>query len=147
MADIRLASRMAGRLATNATIFSLAGPRILDFDYRTTSWNAAPVEVMDADGLMLPTIVVDDRGASSPIFGRMNDGEHALVYVWAFSTRTKGGLDEVHALMNAVKRALHYWQDPVTKGVAIWAGRLGSSSPDDGSMDRTEFRVSGVPPT
>lgn len=133
-------------LLADIDVTGITADRVLDFDYRASGWNTAPVEVFDQDGLIMPTIVVDDNGATTPMFGRMVDGEHNSIYIWAFSVRSYGGHQEVHALMDAAKRVLQYWQDPVTRGITMFNGRTGMVTADDGVLDRMEFRVSGIPP-
>lgn len=139
-----LVTLVADWLSGDEAIDAIAGERILDFDYRTSGWNTAPVDVFDADGLMLPTIIVDDNGATQPFTGPRH-AEEGSIFIWAFSTRSMVGHDDVETMMRLIRSRLRDWQEPVSRASLHWTLRLGKITADDGTYDRHTYRVGVVP--
>ncbi len=143
MAD-PIATQIADVLSANAELYSLCGLRILDMDYRTTGWNSSPVNVFDADGIILPTIVVDDVGGDKPL-GSPKDAERVRIAVWAFSSRSNTGHTEVSRIMRVAKNVLTKDASPISRTSLRFLERVGVVIADDGLYDRITFHLVGIP--
>lgn len=125
-------------------IYAIVGDRVLDMDYRAAGWDTAPVAVMNADDIMMPTLVVDDQGGSHPFMGP-KDAEDSLVYVWSFSSRSTAGHQHCSDLFRLTKAILTSDITPVTKVSIRYVERTGVVIADDGVYDRVIYKVSGIP--
>jgi hypothetical protein len=141
----RLPTIFMNRFKETPGIVAIAGDRILDRDYRTDGWDNAPVAVTDVDDIMLPTIVIVHSEAIHEL-GSPSGSESETIIVWAFSSRSSQGMNEVRDLLRLAKGVIHEKHIMETKGMPVWQFALGPLSAPDGSMGQSWYRVSGIPP-
>lgn len=140
----RLATVMMNMLLADAATVAIAGDRILDRDYRTDGWDNAPVEVMDSDKVMLSTIIVT-HGEGSKDLGSPPGARSQNMVVWAFSSRSDDGFNDVAALMAAANRVFDGNPIDGMRNSAHYAYEVGPMAAPDGSLGQIWFRVSGIP--
>lgn len=139
----RRETRVKNRLLADTTIQNLADQRVFDTDYRVSGWNSAPVDVLDQDGLMQPSIVVTDGTVARPI-GVFDTARTAQIMVWTFANRSPHGADAVASMMDRVETLLHHWQDPTNRDFYVFTSRQGRQFVEDGVMDTMLFSVAHV---
>lgn len=140
----RREARVADYLETIPAITTIVDQRIFDVDYRVAGWNTAPIDVLDPDGFIMPTIVVDDTGSSRTIGGPTTARE-PRIEVWIFATRFPNGVDACDNLAIEIDQALDGWQDPVSRELYTYVDTQGKQFVEDGVLDRVYFRVAGIP--
>jgi hypothetical protein len=140
---VEAVAAIAAALKADATVAGIVAGRVTDHDIRRSGWEASPT-FFDGDGVIRPTLMVDDSGAVRPPFGHPAE-RLATVYVWGFAPDTPAGRASLATLMTRVEVLLHRWQVPDTGALALPAARLGQQRDDAGAIfDRITVALSGV---
>lgn len=137
---------MATMLAADMITTGIAEDRILDRDYRTDGWDNAPVSVMDDDNVMLPTIIVT-HGEGNKDLGSPPGANSVNMVVWAFSSRSDNGYEDVANLMACAYRVFDGKPVSGMRNSMHYAFEVGPMAADDGSLGQIWFRVSGIEPS
>ena len=138
-----LTTAIAAVLAADPIIAGIVDVRVTDHDIRRTGWEADRT-YFDRDGVIRPSLMVDDAGALRPPFGHTAE-RLTTVYVWAFAPRTTAGRAQLATLTGQVEVLMHRWQAPDTGALVLPSGRLGEQADDAGAVfDRVSLAVSGV---
>lgn len=130
-------------LKADTTITNLVGTRVADDEIRRSGWESDPT-YFDSDGVIMPTLTVDDSGSTRPAFGHRAE-RAGLVYVWGFAPRTTAGRTTLDDLMERVELLMFGWHLPETGAEVVPAGRLGRTNDDAGAIfDRVSLQINGV---
>ncbi len=140
-------SAIVTKLLADSAITQYTGPRIYDHDVRRRKHP----EIMDTDDkLILPTISVDDRGGFGRGFLAPSGTFQDTVYVWVFTrndpTDYQRGIPANQAIVERLCETLHRWQDPVSRSMLTYQGRLGNQDGvlTESGMDYVQFQANGV---
>lgn len=146
-----LATNLADYIDNDATVVSQCSNRIFGYDVRTAGPNdhgpGALIPIVSDRGFQLCTICVDDQGSIQPPFAP-SGAEQDRVVVWILDEWSAAGRSRIDLLAARIKVLLHRYQDPGTKAMVTWTGRLGIQPdplPDTGAMDQVTFAASRIP--
>jgi hypothetical protein len=134
-------------LKADSMITGYTGDRIYDHDVRRRKH---PEIMSTADFKILPTISVDDGPSAGRGFGGPGGSSQDILYVWVFTRNYPEdhdiGLPVNRAITERVMELLHDWQDPATRSMLIYRGRLGNQDGvlTDSGMDRVQFEVQSI---
>ena len=140
-----MATHIAGRLAQDATINSVATGGVYDYDIRRDGPEAHP-EVTGPYGFLLPHIIVDDVGGTRAVLGPTS-GYQDRVSVYLIAEASVNGRASIETLAQRVLVRLHLWQEVNTKAAISYADRTGyvaDPPPATGAMEVMTFVVAGV---
>ena len=146
-----LATNLTPILANDATVIANCANRVLPFDIRTAGPDAygpgALIPVVSENGFQLCTICVDDQGGVPPPFAPLG-AEQDRIVVWIFDEWSATGRARIDLLAARVKVLLHLYQEPSSKAIVRWTGRLGIQPdplPDTGALDQVTFSAVRLP--
>lgn len=146
-----LATNLTPILANDATVISNCANRVFAYDIRTAGPDAngpgAVIPTVTENGYQLCTICVDDQGGVPPPFGP-SGAEQDRIVVWIFDEWSVAGRARIDLLAARVKVLLHLYQEPSSKAIVRWTGRLGIQRdpiPDTGALDQVTFSASRIP--
>lgn len=140
----RRATQIAEALKLVPEITAIAGQRVFDQDYRDDGWESAPVSIYDADLVILPTImVVDGEGVHQ--LGSPAAAESNGVFVWALSTKSTEGYNDVNDLMVLAKEYLLTQPQLLDRLSLSWSASVGPFTANDGCVGRLTFTLNGIP--
>lgn len=130
-------------LQGDVVITALATGGVHDRDLRRSN-ETLPV---DANGDVLPLLMVDDTGGGRDPFSRASGVFSDRVMIWIFAPMHRLGRLAIEAITDRVLTVLHGWQDPLTGTVVMQGDRLGvqtTDAPDQSYMDRLTLKCQGV---
>lgn len=130
-------------LRADPVIAGLATGGVFDYDIRRSN-ETLPV---DANGDVLPVVVIDDAGGGRDPFSRASGVFSDRVMVWMFAPMNRPGRVAIEELTARVLTVLHLWQDPLTGTVVMKGDRLGvqtTDAPDQSYMGRWTLKCQGV---
>lgn len=138
-------------LANDGYVASRTSNRVFAYDIRTAGPDAHadgdPVPVESDKGFQLCTICIDDQGSlASPL--APSGAEDARISIWIFDEWSSAGRARINELAVRIKQLLHLYQDPNTKALLTWTGRLGiqpDPPPDTGALDQVTFIARYLP--
>ena len=143
-----IAERITRALTQTQSVVSDATGGIYDRDLRRTGSGATPL-AFDADGDILPTVMVDDAGDVREPFSHRG-AVQGTVYVWVFAGRSVKGEEQVEDLIRKIRGVLLGWRDTdPTYGAGaelVPIARLGLQSDDQAMFDRLAFSYAAFLP-
>jgi hypothetical protein len=136
-------SAIAAAIQADATIAGIVGTRVTDRDIRRVGWESSPT-YFDTDGVIRPTVMVDDAGSTRPAFGHTAE-RMGSVYVWVFGPRTAQGRAAIKTITDRIENeVMPQWHVPGTGAMVLPVFRLGQQSDEDVTFDRVTLQLGGV---
>ena len=143
-----ITERIVRALTQTASVVNDATGGIYDRDLRRTGSGATPL-AFDADGDILPTVMVDDAGDVREPFSHRG-AVQGTVYVWVFGGRSVKGEEQVEDLVRKIRNTLLGWRDTdPTYGAGaelVPIARLGLMADDTAIWDRLAFSYAAFLP-
>jgi hypothetical protein len=138
-------------LANDSTVASQCSNRVFAFDIRKSGPNAygpdSAIPVVSDVGFQLCTICIDDIGSIAPALSPLGATQDRVA-VWIFDEWSAAGRSRIDLLADRVRVLLHLYQEPTTRALLTWTGRLGiqpDPPPATAAIDQVTFNAIYVP--
>lgn len=146
-----LATNLTPILANDSIVIGQCSNRVFGYDIRTAGPDSHgpsdTIPTVSDKGFQLCTICVDDQGGVPPPFAPLG-AEQDRIVVWILDEWSAAGRARIDLLAARVKVLLHLYQEPSSKAMVRWTGRLGIQRdpiPDTGALDQVTFAASRIP--